>query len=87
VAFIGDENASRAPANLEWMEQRMPERRRFTQTTSLKIAFAKEATQLRKVPSLGVGRGLLVRNSCRAETASHTIEWLASGRKHLGEIN
>jgi hypothetical protein len=48
VAFIGDENASRAPANLEWMEQRMPERRRFTQTTSLKTAFAKEATQLRK---------------------------------------
>ena len=26
----------------------MPERRRFTQTTSLKTAFAKEATQLRK---------------------------------------
>ena len=48
MAFIGDENASRAPANLEWMEQRMPERRRFTQTTSLKTAFAKEATQLRK---------------------------------------
>jgi len=48
MAFIGDENTSRAPANLEWMEQRMPERRRFTQTTSLKTAFAKEATQLRK---------------------------------------
>jgi len=42
VAFIGDENASRAPANLEWMEQRMPERRRFTPTT-LKIAVSKEA--------------------------------------------
>ena len=90
MAFIGDENTSRAPANLEWMEQRMPERRRFTQTTSLKTAFAKEATQLRKqaqVPPLGVERGLLVRKACRAETASHAIEWLASNRKHLGEIN
>ena len=33
---------------LEWMEQRMPERRRFTQTTSLEERLAKEATQLRK---------------------------------------
>ena len=50
----------------------MPERRRFTQTTSLKTAFAKEATQLRKqrkVPPLGVERGLLVRKACRAETS------------------
>ena len=30
------------------MEQRMPERRRFTQTTSLEERLAKEATQLRK---------------------------------------
>ena len=30
------------------MEQRMPERRRFTQTTSLEESLAKEATQLRK---------------------------------------
>jgi hypothetical protein len=48
VAFIGDENASRAPANLEWMEQRMPKRRFVRQTTSLKERLAKEATQLRK---------------------------------------
>jgi hypothetical protein len=31
------------------MEQRMPERRRFTQTTSLEESLAKEATQLRKL--------------------------------------
>ena len=48
VAFIGDENASRAPANLEWMEQRMPKRRSFKQSTSLKERLAMETTQLRK---------------------------------------
>jgi len=83
VAFIGDENASRAPANLEWMEQRMPERRRFTPMQRKQRSCASR----RKVPPLDVERGLLVRKACRAETASHTIEWLASDRKHLGEIN
>jgi hypothetical protein len=36
------------PPILKWMEQRMPQRRRFTQTTSLEESLAKEATQLRK---------------------------------------
>ena len=48
MAVIGDENAGRAPANPQGMVQHMPERRRFTQTTSLEERLAKEATQLRK---------------------------------------
>jgi hypothetical protein len=48
VAFIADETASRAPANLAWVEQRMPKRSRFKQTTSLKERLAEEATRLRK---------------------------------------
>jgi hypothetical protein len=66
------------------MEQRMPERRGFTQTTSLKERLAKEATQFRKQAqgtSPGVERDLLVRKARRAETASHMTEWLASGYK------
>ena len=90
MAFIGDENASRAPANLEWMEQRMPERRRFTQTTSLKTAFAKEATQLRKQAQgtpPGIDRDLLVRKARRAESASRLTEWLASGSTDQDKFN
>jgi hypothetical protein len=62
----------------------MPERRGFTQTTSLKDRLAKEATQLRKQAQgtpPGVERDLLVRKARRAETASHMTEWLASGYK------
>ena len=36
------------PPILKWMEQRMPERRRFTQTTSLEGRLADEAKRLRK---------------------------------------
>ncbi len=62
----------------------MPERRRFTQTTSLEESFAKEATQLRKQAQgtpPGVERDLLVRKARRAESASRMTEWLASGSK------
>ena len=62
----------------------MPERRGFTQTTSLKDRLAKEATQLRKQAQgtpPGVERDLLVRKARRAETASYMTEWLASGYK------
>ena len=86
MVFIGDETASRAPANLEWMEQRMPRRRLSKQTTSLKERLAKEATQLRKLAQgtpPGFERELLVRKARRAETASHMIEWLASATQHL----
>jgi hypothetical protein len=64
------------------MEQRMPERRRFTQTTSLEERLAKEATQLRKQAQgtpPGIDRDLLVRKARRAESASRMTEWLASG--------
>ena len=61
------------PPFLKWMEQRMPERRRFTQTTSLEERLAKEATRLRKQAQgtpPGVERDLLLRKARRAETAS-----------------
>jgi hypothetical protein len=69
VAFIGDENTSRAPTNLEWMEQRMAKRRLFKQTTSLKERLAEEATLLRNTPP-GFERELLVRKARRSEAAS-----------------
>ena len=68
----------------------MPERRRFTQTTSLEESLAKEAAQLRKQAQgtpPGVERDLLVRKARRAETASHMTEWLASGYKHQDRFN
>ena len=85
MAFIGDETASRAPANLEWMEQRMPKRRFSKQTTSLKERLAKEATQRKLAQGTppGFERELVVRKARRAETASHMIEWLASATQHL----
>ncbi len=60
----------------------MPERRRFTQTTSLEERLAKEATQLRKQAQgtpPGIDRDLLVRKARRAESACRMTEWLASG--------
>jgi hypothetical protein len=78
------------PPTFEWMEQRMPERRRFTQTTSVEERLAKEATQLRKqargTPP-GVERDLLVRKARRAETALHLTERLASGYEHHDRFN
>jgi hypothetical protein len=66
------------------MEQRMPERRLLTQTTSLEERLAKEATQLRKQAQgtpPGIDRDLLVRKARRAESASRMTKWLASGSK------
>jgi hypothetical protein len=62
----------------------MPERRRFSQTTSLEERLAKEATQLRKQAQgtpPGIDRDLLVRKARRAESAPRMTEWLASGSK------
>ena len=64
------------------MEQRMPDGRRFTQTTSLEERLAKEATQLRKQAQgtpPGIDRDLLVRKARRAESASCMTKWRASG--------
>jgi len=72
------------------MEQRMPEQRRSTETTSLEERFAKEATSLRKQTQgtpPGVERDLLVRKARRAETASHMTKWPASGYRHQGKFN
>jgi hypothetical protein len=77
------------PPILKWMEQRMRERRRFTQTTSLEESLAKEATlrkQAQDTPP-GVERDLLVRKARRAETASHMTKWPAAGYTHQGNFN
>jgi len=69
------------PPILKWMEQRMPERRRFTQTTSLEERLAKEATQLRKQAQgtpPGIERERLVRRARQAETTTRMTEWLTS---------
>ena len=77
------------PPILEWMEQRMPERRHFTQTTSVEERLAKEATQRKQAQGTppGIERDLLVRKARRAETASRMTEWLASGYKHQDKFN
>ena len=72
MAVIGDENAGCAPV---WMEQRMPERRRFAQTTSVEERLAKEAMKLRK------------QAQSSPPTASHMTEWLASAYKHQDKFN
>ena len=69
------------PPILERMEQRMPERRRFTQTTSLEGRLADEAKRLRKQAQgtpPGIERERLVRSARQAETASRMNEWLTS---------
>jgi hypothetical protein len=65
------------------MEQRMPERPRFTQTTSIEGRLAEEAKRLRKQAQgtpPGIERERLVRRARQAETASRMTEWLASRR-------
>ena len=59
----------------------MPERRRFTQTTSLEGRLADEAKRLRKQAqgtSPGIERERLVRRARQLETASRMNEWLTS---------
>ena len=70
------------PPILERMEQRMLERRRFTQTEPSEKRLTAEAARLRKeargTPP-GIEHDRLVRRARQAETASHMTEWLASG--------
>ena len=59
----------------------MPERRHFTQTTSLEGRLADEAKRLRKQAQgtpPGIERERLVRRARRLETASRMDEWLTS---------
>lgn len=69
----------------------MPERRRFTQTTSLEERLAEEAKRLREQAQgtpPGVERERLVRQAHRAETASHMSEWLnSSGLQSPNKFN
>jgi hypothetical protein len=61
----------------ERMEQRMPGRRRFTQTTSLEGRLADEAKRLRKQAQgtpPGIERERLVRRARQAETATRMTE-------------
>jgi hypothetical protein len=73
---IGDENAGCALSPIrKWIEQRMPERRRCTQTTSLEQSLGKEATQLHK-------QAQWFAKSAEPRQASHTTRWPASGYRH-----
>jgi hypothetical protein len=59
----------------------MPERRRFTQTTSLEERLVEEAKRLRK-QAQGTPPGIeperLVRRARQAETTTRMTEWLTS---------
>jgi hypothetical protein len=67
----------------------MPERRRFTQTTSLeeRLAELRSYASRLKGTSPGVERDLLVRKARRAETASRMTERLTSSYKHQDTFN
>ena len=57
------------------------QRRHFTQTDSLEVRLANEATRLRneaRGTPHGVERERLVRRARQAETGSHISEWLSS---------
>jgi predicted trehalose synthase len=63
------------------MEQRMPERRHLTETSSLGERLAEEAKRLRKQAQgtpPGIERERLVRRARQAETASQMTEVLTS---------
>jgi hypothetical protein len=65
------------PPILERMEQRMPQRRRFTQTSTLDGRLAEEAKRLRKQAQgtpPGIERERLVRRARQAETATRMTE-------------
>ena len=69
------------PLILERLEQRLPERRRFTQPPSLEEGLAEEAKRLRKQAQgtpPGIERERLVRRARQLETASRLNEWLTS---------
>ena len=69
------------PPTLEGMEQRMLERRRFTQTEPSEKRLTAEAARLRKeargTPP-GIERDRLVRRARQAETTPRMTAWLAS---------
>jgi hypothetical protein len=69
----------------------MPERRRFTQTTSVEERLAEEAKRLRKQAQgtpPGIERERLVRRARQAETTTRMTEWLTSrGLQAPKEVN
>jgi hypothetical protein len=57
------------------------QRRHFTQTDSLEVRLANEATKLRNLAQgtpHGIERERLMRRARQAETGSHISEWLRS---------
>jgi hypothetical protein len=65
------------PPILKRMEQRMPERRRFAQTTSLEEEAKRLRKQAQGTPP-GIERERLVRRARQAETTPRMTAWLAS---------
>lgn len=81
VANIGDENAGRAPANPEGMEQRMHRHRRIQQSETRQIRLAQAAVRLRQQATgtlPRIKRVRLIRRAQQADTASQMNEWLSS---------
>jgi hypothetical protein len=79
-AFIGDENASCAPALLKQGSNTM-QLRRFKNISTFPDPVAKEATRLREEAETkprGPERDALLRKARQADTAAHIDEWLSS---------
>jgi hypothetical protein len=82
VAFIGDENASCAPALPEIGKgMRVMERRSFKPSAPLDRRLEEQAKRLRKEAKgtpVGVEREKLIRLARQAETAAHIQQWITS---------
>jgi hypothetical protein len=83
VAFIGDENADRAPAPFEQGSSAMQIRRRFKQDTPLQSRLAawardvrEEASQLKPGPERDVLMAKLLAKARQAETAANLDDWI-----------
>jgi hypothetical protein len=77
VEYIGDENASRAPALLQKWSSAM-QRHHFKQTQTLEERLGEAARQHAKLLPHGAERDDLIRKARQAETGSHMSEWLRS---------
>jgi hypothetical protein len=81
LAFIGDENASSAPALLKQGRRAMLKRRRFKHTESLQdrlATFAKDARDKAAVLPAGPEREDWLKRARQADTASHIEDWANS---------
>jgi len=79
VAFIGDENASCAPASSKWSSAM--QRRSIRPTPALEVRIVQHAKSLSEQTQMlrpGPSRDDLIRKARQADIASHMQEWLSS---------